>query len=53
MDPAADVPPVSEVHLRTLSLALLSHIRQAQSEHGLKHGDYERYRLVVSFILII
>ena len=41
---AAEAEAVQAPPLETLSTSILLHVRQVQAEHGLKHGDYTRYR---------
>lgn len=46
IDPANEnkPPDVTEVQKTTLTLEILRIIRDAQQKHGLRHGDYQRYR---------
>lgn len=44
-EPAVPQQPPA-VELPTLSLDVLQLVKDAQSLHGLKHSDYQRYRRV-------
>lgn len=35
------------------SIEILRLIRNAQKQHGLRHGDYQRYRGMYLFILVV
>eukprot|EP00882_Tetradesmus_deserticola_P030966 GHRQ01034996.1.p1 GENE.GHRQ01034996.1~~GHRQ01034996.1.p1 ORF type:complete len:125 (-),score=7.69 GHRQ01034996.1:436-810(-) len=48
--PATDVPQEAAASLQ-LQLSLLSVIKSAQLQNGLKHGDYGRYRWPASHVL--
>ncbi|GBN20894.1 Signal recognition particle subunit SRP68 [Araneus ventricosus] len=36
--------PDVTVHQKTFTLEILHIIKEAQQQHGLRHGDYQRYR---------
>ncbi|XP_077526149.1 signal recognition particle 68 [Haemaphysalis longicornis] len=43
-DQAGDAKPTEEPQKTVLTLEILQVIKDAQQKHGLRHGDYQRYR---------
>ncbi|XP_067936540.1 signal recognition particle subunit SRP68-like [Watersipora subatra] len=43
-----EVPPTEQNEPRALAMEVLAVIKESQQQHGLRHGDYQRYRTYCS-----
>lgn len=41
---SAETQKVEEIEVKLFSVDILRLIRDAQKQHGLRHGDFQRYR---------
>lgn len=41
---STETPKAEEIEVKLFSVDILRLIRDAQKQHGLRHGDFQRYR---------